>query len=218
MEHATTVTGSAVRLLTKADAIGTDADIADALGTDRIASLRQVHGGTCVVVDGPSLREHEADAMLTAVPGLTLTIRSADCQTFALVTEDAGVSGVIHAGWRGLLANVIPATFALLRERFGVAETAMHIIAGPSLCLRCAEFTDPHAELPGIDPRFFHGRCVDLQGIAQAQLTTCGVSPAHISRMPGCPRCQPDVYWSYRGGDRDAVRAGKCNVLSCTFR
>jgi copper oxidase (laccase) domain-containing protein len=81
--------------------------------------------------------------------------------------------------------------------------------------MNCADFSDPTTELPGIDVQFFHGKNVDLRAIADAQLIACGVAQKNIERHPDCTRCRPDIYWTYRGGDREAVLQGKTNVTVC---
>lgn len=206
-----------VALLTKTDAVATDADIGATLKASNIASLHQVHGGACVIVREPTQRTLQADAFATDTPGLTLTIRAADCQIFVLYAPKKGRIALVHAGWKGLLAGVLPHTVATLQSTWDIDPAELLAGAGPSLCTTCAEFTDPHRELPGIDARFFHGRCADLRGIADAQLCTAGIDPAHLERLPGCTRCSPEAYWTYRGGDREAVLAGHTNVLACTL-
>lgn len=206
-----------VTLFTKADSITRDDDLCRALGTNAIASLHQEHGDTCVIVREATERTLRGDALATDTPSLTLTIRSADCQTFVLFAPRHHCAAVVHAGWKGLLAGVLPRTVQTLRDAWDADPATLLVGAGPSLCTACADFTDPARELPGIDARFFHNRNVDLRGIADAQLIAAGVRSEHMERLPECTRCSPDRYWTYRGGDREAVLDGWCNVLSCTM-
>lgn len=206
-----------VTLFTKADNIMRDNDLRRALRTDALASLHQVHGGTCAVVREPTERTTQADALATDTPALTLAIRAADCQTFVLYAPEQGCAALVHAGWKGLLAGVLPRTVQTLRDAWDADPATLLVGAGPSLCTTCADFTDPARELPGIDARFFHNRHVDLRGIADAQLITAGVRRERMERLPECTRCSPDQYWTYRGGDRDAVIAGHTNVLTCAL-
>src|SRR6185295_2862413 len=77
--------------------------------------LRQVHGDHVVVVDAPGAGAgEEGDGLVTADAGAALTVFTADCAPVALA-GDGGVIGVAHAGWRGLLADVIPRTVERMR-------------------------------------------------------------------------------------------------------
>lgn len=207
-----------IRFYTKADAIGSDDDLIHALESDQLASLKQVHGGRMVIQRSPNRREKEADGSLTDTQDLWLSLRVADCQSFVLYAPEQHVIGVIHAGWKGLVAGIIPHCFSLLQQEWGIDPATVLIGAGPSLCTDCAEFTDPIQELIGIDPKFFDGRHADLRAIADDQLLQCGVKAEHIERHPDCTRCNPDLYWTYRGGDREAVIKGSSNVLTCRLK
>ena len=72
--------------------------------------LRQVHGAEVVVVRSPGDGSGTAaDAAVTSIAGAALSIRTADCAPIALI-DTTGVVGVVHAGWRGLVAGVVGAT------------------------------------------------------------------------------------------------------------
>lgn len=207
-----------VRFLTKEDNLRTDEDLAKAIGSPRIASLRQVHGGRAIRVREPMSRAEQADASATDAAGLWLSIRAADCQQLVVYAPEAHVCAVIHAGWKGLRAGIIPSLFTLLENGWSIRPAETLVGIGPSLCTGCAEFTDPAAELAEFDRRFFHGRNADLQGIADWQLGTLGIPPERRERHPGCTRCEADVFWTYRGGDREKVQSGHTNVIACSLR
>lgn len=206
-----------IAFCTKEDRISSDDDAAGVLGVKSVVSAQQVHGNKTVIVRSPQQRVPDVDGLITDTTHLTLLLRVADCQSFVVYAPEKNVMGVLHAGWRGVVGGAIPAFFEQLKNEWGIDGADVFVGAGPSLCQRCAEFTDPVMELPGVDPRFFDGRCVDLRGIADRQLMDCGVLPEHIERSPDCTKCRSDLYWSYRGGDRDAVKNGFTNVLSCTL-
>ena len=83
--------------------------------------------------DGPAPAP-EADAVVTAVPGLPLAVVTADCAPLVVACDDA--VGVVHAGHRGLAAGVIEAAIARLRE-LGTGE--VHAFLGP--CIRAPRAT-----------------------------------------------------------------------------
>lgn len=209
--------GLAIELYDKGDALDTKNDLPDRFKGRNLAIPRQTHGKRTVVARKPTLMTEEADGIATDVPGLTLAIRMADCQTFAVYAPNHRVVGLLHAGWRGLAAGAIPAFYKALRNEWGINPAETLVAAGPSLCRACSEFTDPASELPGIDPRFFEGRRIDLRGIADDQLDRLGVPQAQRERHPDCTKCNPNRYWSYRGPDREAVRKGWENLITCTL-
>lgn len=204
-----------VALFTKEDGMPNDGDIRRKMDASAVAALHQVHGGRAVVVREGVERTVQADALATDVPGLVLTIRTADCQPFLIYAPRHHVVALAHAGWRGLLAGILPATFDLLWEEWGIRPEDTFVAAGPSLCGECSAFTDPRSELPGIDPRFFDGRNVDLRGIAEDQLWKLGIREECLERQPECTACDSRTWWTHRGGDRDAVAKGSTNLLAC---
>ncbi len=186
-----------------------DAECAKDLGFSQVASLNQVHGNTTYIVEGPTDGSLEGDGLITATPGLALSVRWADCQAFVIyapLRRSSGqapkqVIGVLHAGWRGMALKAITAHFRQLQAHFGIEPSETYIGAAPSLCLKCAEFSDPQRELPEHLHPFIQGRTVDLQAAADAELDTLGVPRSQRERHPACTRCG-EGFWSWR---RDKV-------------
>lgn len=204
-----------VALFTKEDENVTDESIREFLDATGVVALKQVHGAKTVVAHCGIDRTVEADAVATDMSGLALTIRTADCQSFLVYAPSRPVVGLIHAGWRGLVAGIIPSFFDALWEEWHIRPEETTVCAGPSLCKNCSEFTDPPKELPGIGREFFSGRLVDLRRIAERQLFSLGVPEDRFERMEECTKCRNDALWSYRGSDRDLVTKGKTNFLAC---
>ncbi len=95
--------------------------LADFAPGDEVADLQQVHGAR-VVVAGVRSRP-AADGIVTDRPGTTLLVRSADCVPVLLADPVAGVLGAAHCGRSGLVAGVVPATVARMRD-LGAGSTA----------------------------------------------------------------------------------------------
>ncbi|MDD5041586.1 MAG: polyphenol oxidase family protein [Candidatus Peribacteraceae bacterium] len=192
-------------------------DICGTLGVKSAASAEQVHGAKTVIARGAVEYAPDADGLVTDHTGLALSVRWADCQAFVLYAPKKNVLGALHAGWRGLNAGAIPAFFAALKNEWDIDPEETYVAAGPSLCQKCAGFSDSERELPTIPPEFIAGKNVDLRGAADAQLLKLGLPPDHFERSPDCTCCNPGKYWTYRGGDREAVRNGGTNVLACVL-
>ena len=201
----------------RADDIGSDTDIGHAIGSQNVVGLIQEHGSRTHVVREPSSRVLRGDALFTDTPGLTLTIRFADCQNAVIVAPKKRVIGLVHAGWRGVQSRVMSAAFRLLKDEWGIQPKDVFIGLGPALCTPCAEFTDPEREVPELR-EYFQGRCIDLRGALDAELVDIGVPAENIERLTDCTRCHPETYFTYRGGDRELVKNGKVNCLAATLR
>jgi YfiH family protein len=98
---------------------------------------RQVHGARVVVVGAPSgPLDAEADALVTASPDACLAVLGADCALVGLASPE-GITGVAHAGWRGLVAGIVEATVAAMRS-LGAGRVAA--VLGPCIHPECYRF------------------------------------------------------------------------------
>gem|GEM_PF-382517 len=192
-------------------------DVAGVLGANEEACAEQVHGAKTLVVRDAVQYAPGADGLVTDRIGLALSVRFADCQSFVVYAPSQHVIGVLHAGWRGLNAGAIRAFFETFKREWNINPKNTWVAAGPSLCRKCAAFSDPERELPTIPSAFIAGKNVDLRGAADAQLFALGLPPDHLERSPDCTYCNPGNYWTYRGGDREEVKTGQTNRLGCVL-
>ena len=169
-----------------------------------------MHGAEVVVVDAPGRHAGaHADAAVTATKGCVLAVQVADCAPIALVGD--GVIGVAHAGWRGLVAGVVPATVEVMRS-LGAGDIGATV--GPCIHAECYEFgaddLEHVAERLGSSVR---GRtaagapALDLVGAASGALRAAGIERIEVGEV--CTACSPG-HWSFRAsGDvqRQAVVA-----------
>ena len=99
--------------------------------------LKQVHGGEIIRIrnSGDSQGE-EGDGMISTTSGIPMAIQIADCAPIALICETP-VIGIIHAGWRGLLAGIVQNACTVMGELGGHPTTA---IVGPCIYPKHYEF------------------------------------------------------------------------------
>ena len=82
-----------------------------AIDCDRIGWLDQVHGVDCVRTERASTGSlPRADAQWTSDTGVGIAVLTADCLPVVIAQRTGGAIAIAHAGWRGLLAGVLPAT------------------------------------------------------------------------------------------------------------
>jgi YfiH family protein len=102
-----------------------------------ITAMNGEHGKSVRVVTEPGLAL-PGDGLITEQKGLAIVALAADCVPFGLVDPVNGVIAVGHAGWRGVLANVMQ---ALLDEFVASGAQLNHTqaIIGPAICAKCYE-------------------------------------------------------------------------------
>jgi YfiH family protein len=144
----------------------------------------QVHGAT-VLRDASG----EADGFISTDPGWGALVRTADCLPVALVGP-AGVA-MLHAGWRGLVAGIVPAGVAALGE---VTAAAL----GPCARACCYEVGEEvHAHFAEHDAR--RGDNLGLDLVAREQLRAAGVTAIEDTGI--CTICDERFFSYRRAGD-----------------
>ncbi|OGJ54561.1 hypothetical protein A3D11_01840 [Candidatus Peribacteria bacterium RIFCSPHIGHO2_02_FULL_49_16] len=207
-----------VYLLNKENHIRTDADVERITGYECSTSVLQIHGNRVIIVREPMERTSPADGLLTDQKQLLLMIRAADCQPILAYNPDRNIIGLLHVGWKGLVAKTIPAFFQKLNTEYGVHPADTFIYIGPSIRQCCAQYRETDHPLREFDETFWNGNFVDLAGIADKQFHDAGVLSERIERHRDCTCCHPKNYWTYRGGDKEKVQEGWTNVLAAALK
>ncbi|MFY0680879.1 MAG: peptidoglycan editing factor PgeF [Thalassovita sp.] len=169
-----------------------------------LVGVHQVHSADVVVVDAPTDEKPRADAVVTATPGLALTILTADCQPVLFADRQAGVIGAAHAGWRGALAGVLENTLDAMEE-LGAERHDITAIIGPTISQRAyevgPEFIDDFLAEDPQNARFFiNGEgdryLFDLPAFGLQRLRQAGVGKSEWTRH--CTYSDPARFYSYR--------------------
>src|SRR5512145_1090134 len=81
-----------------------DMKLAIGIHDGRVVTMKQMHGDDIIEVMDMNLKEAgEADAMVTAKPGVFLGVLTADCVPILFVAPKERLVAAVHAGWRGTL-------------------------------------------------------------------------------------------------------------------
>ena len=185
----------------------------------QVAQCHLVHGSAVRVVSaqGAGQWHGHADGMVTAQPGVMLSMRFADCLPILLHDPRRKAVGLVHAGWRGTLQNAAAAAVRAMVEELGCAAQDIIALIGPSIGPCCYEvgsevvqaFT---AALPEMAPivlhRDGHRMHLDLWQANYQQLRAAGVG--QVFNMALCTACHHDLFFSHRG---DGGRTGRFGVV-----
>ncbi|MCG7622875.1 peptidoglycan editing factor PgeF [Epibacterium sp. Ofav1-8] len=192
--------------------------------TDALLGMHQVHSADVAVVDGlpedPDAPRPRADAMVTATPGVVLSVLTADCQPVLFADPEAGVIGAAHAGWRGTLDGVLEATVEAMLA-LGASRANLRAVIGPTISQRAYEvgpdFFDDFMMQDPANGRFFaQGQGdrmqFDLPGLGLARLRAAGID--HCAWTRHCTYSDPERFYSYRRSTH-AKEADYGRLISC---
>ncbi len=169
-----------------------------------LLGVHQHHSADVEVITGPTEARPKADAMVTNVPGVALSILTADCQPVLFADPDAGVIGAAHAGWQGAVAGILENTVSAM-EALGAARDNISAVIGPTISQRNYEVGPEFFErFHDTDPetaRFFANGAgdrmqFDLPGYGLWALRQSGIKQATWTRH--CTYADPSRFFSYR--------------------
>ncbi len=196
--------------------------VATGISLDDTVGMNQVHGTHVAVVNS---RERgygalegttalaDTDGMVTTTTGIALRALAADCVPVALYDRRRGAIAAIHAGWRGILAGVVPATIAMLTSYAGTEPTDLVAALGP--CIGACHYeVGPEVAGPfaaafdGTDDREAGAEQVvwqrdgrsylDLTAALGVQLRRHGVLADQVVTSTLCTACRRDLFYSHR--------------------
>lgn len=189
--------------------------VVEALGLRVFLAPRQVHGATVRRVEHPSEDVGDADALVTDAPGIGLAVIGADCPLVLLVDPAHGALGVVHSGWRGTVAGVVPATVAIMERHFQTVPGDLLVGLAPSISATHYEvgpevqeaFLAADRDSQRAFARDEQGRLtLDVARVILRQLERLGVPPGHVEHIPGCTYAEPALWFSHR---RDGPATGR---------
>jgi YfiH family protein len=180
---------------------------------DEITWLKQVHGDTILELPHHGSLRPEADASVTDCSGTVCVVMTADCLPVVFSTADGKTVGAVHAGRKGLENGILTKMVA----RMGDPEN-LWVWIGPGIgpeSYRVSEemrayFLERYPQWPSVFTEVSPGQyTMDLQRIAQLQLTAAGVPAAQVSGA------QWDTFTSgqYHSARRDGAASGRMATL-----
>jgi YfiH family protein len=183
-------------------------------GRDR-CWVHQVHGGRAEDAGSRDFQNGlKADAMVTTNADQVLAVRIADCTPVLIADSRGAAVAAVHAGWRGVVARVIPAALAKL----GMDAGSMTAAVGPCIGMEAFEVglevvnEFKHAFGETAPVRLVDGGKgrVDLIEACRQQLVSCGIKPDRIDVTDRCTFRDSDEFFSHR---RDKGVTGRMAAL-----
>jgi len=179
---------------------------------EALVGLHQIHSATVINVTDPGAPQPKGDGLVTAVPGIVLSVLTADCQPVLFADPQAGVIGAAHAGWKGALGGVLEATIEAM-QMLGARPERITAVIGPTISQRAyevgPEFFDAFLAEDSQAGRFFaqgpgDRLLFDLPAFGLYRLRRAGVGEAAWTRH--CTYSDPARFFSYRRSvhDREA--------------
>ena len=215
----------------------TIADGVEAFSTERDAVLpyyvvqpHQVHGCEIREVLRADTTRDElegVDALVTDVPGVAISVRTADCIPVLLYDPVHKAIAAVHAGWRGTVQHISLKVIDRMRELYGTQASDLLAVIGPGIgpdsfqvgqevadAFAAAGF--PMAEIlkdcgpkaPTADNPMAGGLHIDLWRANEWLLQKAGVSEIQVAGI--CTYKNNDRYFSAR---REGTKCGR--IINC---
>lgn len=178
---------------------------------EKVYAMDQVHGKNVGIISFKSEPiTPETDAIITNEKGVSLAVVTADCLPILFYDPKAQAAGVVHAGSKGLLKQVIASVLNKFTSAYKSRPEDIIVTIGPSIEVSCyevgKEYMRQFEELSWFDETFYReikGKYyLDLRKIALQSLQKEGILKEHISVSDICTKCATDTYYSYRRGDK----------------
>ena len=183
-----------------------------------VADVSQVHGCTVVAAHEALHARGEADAITSVAGGAAVMVRVADCVPLLLACPKSGAVAAVHAGWRGVVAGVVPAALVAM-HKLGADGRTLLVAIGPCISGASFEIGDEVARVlvdadlaacviqPGVHGPKHHA---DLVAAVTLQLMRCGVSRDHIDDDAPCTYRDAQRFFSFR---RDGTHSGRLAAI-----
>lgn len=181
-----------------------------ALGVEErvLAVPNLVHSDRVIILDDMVLPAEsiDGDAIITASHAV-LGVTYADCLPVLMASKDGRVVAAVHAGWRGIIQEILKNTCMMLEQRFGIKDpvVALGPVISPHTFMVTGEVLESFNRRW---PRFVRTQgqqgSVDLRGIAHQQLLDCCIT--HIDIVGDFTDSHEEKYFSHR---RDQGQTGR---------
>jgi polyphenol oxidase len=172
------------------------------------ASLKQTHSDTVYVIDKDGACAGEGDALVTAVPGVRIGVRTADCVPVLIADPNTRAVAAVHAGWRGTISEVTRKAVETMQRTFDSPPANLHAAIGPCIAECCFEVgSEVASEFRNWFPDWNTRTHIDLVSVNVRQLQQAGIPEDQIDVAGLCTVC--DAAGRFHSFRRDKDRSGR---------
>lgn len=170
-------------------------------------TMNQIHGADVIVLNQTPNTPPSCDALATQMPGLKLTVKTADCAPVLFFDPVAKVIGATHAGWKGAFQGILENTMLTLLQ-MGATIPNIHVAVGPHLTQENFQVSpDMQSLFPKTEHHFFEtretGLYFDFTGYILHRLKRAGVQHIDVHTIDTLADL---TYNSYRRNKEDPAR------------
>lgn len=190
------------------------------LNLENLIFLKQVHGTDGAIFTNKSqlnqnltIFPQNGDFLITNLKNVGIGVLTADCLPVVFYDSEKKLAAVVHAGWRGAVANINEKVIKNMQEKFETNIENFKIFFGPCAKSCCYQVQEEFAQNPEIlkyskdvilkknNSLFF-----DLPKFVKLQLLNLGIKEKQIDTSYNlCTICNSNFH-SYRRGKESSGR------------
>jgi polyphenol oxidase len=107
-----------------------------------LKSMRQIHSAIIHRISSKDDRSEAGDGLITDLPGILISVKTADCLPVIVVDRKRKAVGIFHAGWRGTVQRIVEKGIGEMRKQFGSKPSDMLAVIGPGIAKCCYQVGD----------------------------------------------------------------------------
>lgn len=154
------------------------------------------------------------DALITNERNVALCIFTADCVPVFLFDSTKNAIALCHAGWRGVVKEIIPKTIEAMKAEYCSEAENMFAAIGPSIGPCCfnvgqevvMEFKNVFDDINQIVISEKGKIRIDLWKAVEVQLIKAGLLSENVTQSKLCTSCDNEKFYSYR---REGSKTGR---------
>ena len=164
----------------------------------KITTCKQTHSDNIAFLEPEKNFYDNTDAIITNKVNTLILLNFADCVPIILYSKKYQTGAVVHAGWRGTVAEIVKKTV----QKMNIDTKTITALIGPAIGKCCFETDeDVFKQLVKDEKTNTYTKkndkyFIDLKQINYNQLADAGVENIDICSY--CTCCMSDIFFSYR--------------------
>jgi YfiH family protein len=169
--------------------------------------LNPCHGNQIVFVDEAAWQAntnamlYKTDGAFTRTAGSYFLVSTADCIPAIFSDTQGSFMGLVHLGWRNVMAHFTETVVEALQTTYGVAPKSLVVGIGPAIYPCCYCIKEPQQRhdpfwrpfLTDVGDDVYR---IDLINAFKTQLQRCGIAAHHIYDAQLCTGCHNETFFS----------------------